>query len=59
MSRNNIQTLRRAAILAGVSAETVREWCHKYGIGRYEAGVWHISRAGLNKIIRARTVLGK
>lgn len=59
MSRKEITTLRRAAVLAGVSAETIREWCEKFGIGRYEVGKWHISRTALNRIVRARKALGK
>jgi len=59
MSRKEITTLRRAAVLAGVSAETIREWCEKFSIGRFEAGKWHIDRPSLMRIVRARKALGK
>lgn len=47
-------SLRKAAALAGVSHETVRTWCGKYGFGRQDAkGRWFIPIAELMQVSRA------
>lgn len=59
MARHEIKTLRRAAALAGVSHEAVREWCERHGIGsKQEDGTWVIDRRKLMRLVRARKVLG-
>ncbi len=60
MSGTEILTLRKAAEVAKVSHVTVREWCEKHGIGELqEDGRWHIRRADLNRVVRARAILGR
>lgn len=59
MSSKQIVGLRRASQIAGVSRVAVGNWCEKYGIGTMVDGVWHIDRAALMKIVRARLVLGR
>ena len=49
----DIISVSEAKAIAGVSDETIRRWCVKYGIGRkYRAyswadNVWQVSRPGL------------
>lgn len=53
MPVGDIITVSEAMKVAGVSDETIRRWCRKYGIGRkYRAhswsdNVWQVSRPGL------------
>lgn len=48
---------RAAAKIAGVSHATICNWCARYGIGELKEGRWHVSRAHLAKIMKAREVL--
>lgn len=59
MSKKQIIGLRQAAKIAGVSRVAVGKWCDKHDIGVMIDGVWHIDRAALMKIVRARLVLGR
>jgi len=36
-----------AALIAGCSVRTMREWCARYDIGRRIAGQWAVSRVAL------------
>jgi hypothetical protein len=53
MPVGEIISVSEAMKIAGVSDETIRRWCSKYGIGRkYRAhtwsdNVWQVSRPGL------------
>lgn len=53
MPVGDIITVSEAVKIAGVSDETIRRWCAKYGIGRkYRAytwsdNTWQVSRPGL------------
>jgi hypothetical protein len=53
MPVGEIISVSEAVKIAGVSDETIRRWCSKYGIGRkYRAhtwsdNVWQVSRPGL------------
>jgi hypothetical protein len=41
-------TLRQAALVAGKSESTLRNWCVDYGIGRrVGGGIWTVSRVAL------------
>ena len=59
MPETDFLSLRKAACAAKVSHVTIRNWCIEHGIGEYVEGRWHIRRADLNRIVRARTVLGR
>jgi transposase len=59
MSGTEFTSLRKAAKAVGVSQETIRAWCEKHHIGELRDGSWHISRPALNRILRAREILGR
>lgn len=59
MSGTEIVTLRKAATLTNKSPETIRKWCKKHQIGDFRDGRWHVRKADLNRILRARIVLGQ
>lgn len=59
MSGSEILSLRGAAKIAAVSHETVRQWCEKGVLGQRVGDRWHIPKTDLNRILRARRVLGK
>jgi hypothetical protein len=48
---------KEAADLVGVTDETVRRWCHQYGIGRQISGVWVVSGVLLKDLIRSGRVV--
>jgi len=58
MSEKEIRTLRRAAAIAGVSVEAMREWCEERGIAKREGRTWVVNRRALMRIVNARRVLG-
>ena len=59
LPKGDIITVAEAKAIAGVSDETIRRWCVRYGIGRkYRAyswadSTWQVSRPGL-LIVMAR-----
>lgn len=60
MPNAEIHTLKKAASLAGVTHQAMREWCLKYGIGhQLENGRWVINKAGLQRLIKARAILSE
>ena len=59
MGETEFLSLRKAAQAAGVSHVTIRDWCAKHAIGELVDGRWHVRRADLNRILRARSVLGR
>lgn len=50
--KSEILSLRKAAAVAGVSHELVRQWCLRHGIGTLLDGRWRISRPGLDRVAR-------
>lgn len=59
MSGEDFITLRAAARSVNVSHETVRSWCLRLKVGELRNGRWHVSRAALRRIMRARAVLAR
>ncbi len=54
---SEIISLRAAAKVANVSHTAIKQWCDAYNIGELRDGRWHIDRAALKRIMRARAVL--
>jgi len=40
-------SLKKAAVIAGLSVGTIRNWCEAHGIGRKVGGQWRVSRVAL------------
>lgn len=49
--------LRRAAEHSGRSHQTIKNWCVRYEIGELRGGKWCISRAGLDRVLKAKLFL--
>lgn len=52
-----LSSLREAASYAGVSHQTVKNWCKRYGIGKLKGGRWHVSHPRLIMIMAAKQTL--
>jgi hypothetical protein len=48
-------SLAMAARLSGKSANTIRLWAERYGVGRKIGGDWHISRVALRMFLDGNT----
>jgi len=46
--------LKEAAYRAGVSPETMRRWCHQYGIGQQFGPVWVVGGLALEAFLKSR-----
>ncbi len=58
LKERNMQTLRAAAKVAGVSNPTILRWCRKYpNLATLQDGKWLIDQAQLYRIIEARKVV--
>jgi hypothetical protein len=57
MPKSDIISLRKAARDAGVSHQTVANWCEKYQIGELKSGRWHISKSGIDRIVKLKREL--
>jgi hypothetical protein len=46
-NRTEVLSVAEAALVAGRSERTIRDWCARLDIGRHVGGQWAVSRVGL------------
>jgi|SRR5680860_60022 len=49
--RDEVLSIVEAALQAGKSARTIREWCMRFDIGRRVAGRWAVSKVALQMLL--------
>jgi hypothetical protein len=55
--REEVVSMKEAAVIARVSESTIRKWCNEKGIGRRIAGgKWNISRVALQMVLEEETL---
>lgn len=57
MQTNEFSSLRKAARDAGVSHQTIVNWCEKYQIGEQRGRRWYISKPALDRILKLKREL--